>query len=104
MTTNNRSLRGQEWLDELVRRLVKRSVDIAVTRVDGNTFALSHGTRGIIAHDTGDSVWLAPSVSSGPFAAKPPHDRVRHFDLQQYGITASSIDVAVAAALRHLRP
>ena len=103
MTADNRSLRGEEWLDELVRRLIKRSIDIAVTRVDGNTFALALGTRGMIAHDTGDSVWLAPSTSSGPLAAKP-QDRVRHFDIQQYGITEPTIDVAVAATLRHLLP
>jgi hypothetical protein len=103
MAADNRSLTGEEWLDELVRRLGKRSVDVAVTRVDRNTFALALGTRGMIAHDTGDSVWLAPSASSGPLAAKP-QDRVRHFDIQQYGIAEPTIDVAVTAALRHLLP
>lgn len=94
---------GREWLDELARRVREQLPDVELTRVDAKTLTLSVGKRGVAAHDAGDAVWLSPSLEQGGPLASRLEDRVQHLEIEQYGITEPTIDVALDAVLSHLR-
>lgn len=46
--------------------------------------------------------WVA-AHSKGGAIASPPEDRVRHLEIEQYGINDVTADVAAEAAVAHLR-
>jgi hypothetical protein len=94
---------GREWLDELARRIRERREDVDLTRVDAATLVLAVGTRGVAAHDAGDTIWLSPSLAQGGPVGTRLEDRVQHLQIEQYGISEPTIDVALEAVLDHLR-
>lgn len=94
---------GREWLDELARRVREQRDDVDITRVDAATLVLAVGARGVAAHDSGDTIWLSPSLTQGVSGMARPADRVEHLQIQQYGIAEPTIDVALESALDHLR-
>lgn len=94
---------GREYLDELARRVRERREDAELTRVDAATLVIAAGSRGIAAHDTGETIWLSPSLTRGGPVTKRLEDRVQHLEIEQYGISEAMIDVALDAVLEHLR-
>ena len=93
---------GAAWLDDIVSRIAEKLRDIEISRADVETVALTMGVRGVVIHTMGMQALLAPSVASERSLASRLQDRVKHLDMQQFAVSASTIDVAVEAVLSHL--
>jgi hypothetical protein len=97
-------MKGEEWLDELGRRIGERAPDVDSSRPDPDTLTLFAGLRGVVMHDAGSAIWFSPSIAAGSTIESRLQDRVKHLDIEQYGINDATIDVALDAVLRHLKP
>jgi hypothetical protein len=97
-------MQGEQWLDELSRRVEDRAPDIDSSRPDPETLTFFCGLRGVVMHDAGNAIWFSPSIAAGSTIASRLQDRVKHLDIEQFGINDATIDVALDAVLKHLKP
>ncbi len=103
MADEVRRMEGAEWLDEVSVRVRERLIQVQTSRLEPDTLTLACGLRGVVLYANGAQALLSPSVSLGGTIASRPGDRVRHLEIQQYGINDATIDVAADAAVGHLR-
>lgn len=96
-------MEGAQWLDEVSIRVHERFAEAETLRPESDTLTLAHGLRCVVLYANGAEALLSPSVSLGTTIASRPQDRVRHLEIQKYGINDATIDVAAEAAVAHLR-
>jgi len=97
-------MNGVSWLDAISALIGERSVDVEVSRPDGDTLAVTAGARGIVLHVAGDDGFVMPSIASGSTIANRMQERVKHFDAVRFEVRSETVVAVVDMALAHLHP